>query len=84
MMLTSFGLVCRCCSSLLQLLLLLMLLLFCFISRHVIAAASVVVVVAVAVAKWGRVRVDFCTLHFKYEHTFLSVHKTSKTKRRGE
>lgn len=45
--------------------------------RHVIAASIAVVVV---VAKWGRVRVDFCTLHFKYEHIFVQCTKRGKTK----
>lgn len=43
--------------------------------RHVIAASIAVVVV---VAKWGRVRVDFCTLHFKYEHIFVQCNEAKR------
>lgn len=75
-MLTSFGVVCRCCCCCLLLLPAVAVVVFHKHCRHVIAASIAVVVVA----KWGRVRVDFCTLHFKYEHIFVQCTKRGKTK----
>lgn len=77
-MLTSFGVVCRCCCCCCLLLLpAVVVVVFHKHCRHVIAASIAVVVVA----KWGRVRVDFCTLHFKYEHIFVQC---TKRKERNE
>jgi len=45
--------------------------------RHVIAAVA-------AVGKWGRVRVDFSTLHFKYEHFCLQSGKGQEEKKRTQ
>lgn len=65
---------CCCCCCLLLLLLL------CFISIADMLLLPPLLVVVVVVAKWGRVRVDFCTLHFKYEHIFVQCTKRGKTK----